>query len=100
MTALEYIKSINEKEGYGTGDDEILETLRESNIIYEKNNGMYRWWTEVFRVVDIGGRLVGFYDATSDGDESATERGWEFDANSVTDVEEITIKGYVPVKPK
>jgi hypothetical protein len=51
--------------------------------------GERRWWEDLFIVVEIDGMLIGFNGAKTTGDESPYEKGWEFDINTVGEVEKI-----------
>jgi hypothetical protein len=76
--------------------EEIL--LYEARPIYEKEIRHRRWWTDYFTVVKIGDILIGFNSAKTTGDDSRRDKGWEFDLNSICEVEakEKTIIIYEP----
>ena len=48
-----------------------------------------RRWTVYKYVVDVDGMLIGFHDARSDGDMSATKRGFEFDFSTIHEVRAV-----------
>jgi GGDEF domain-containing protein len=85
--ALEFVKSYNEKQGYGTTDRELYEVLTESKEVYREESGSHRWWNDYFIVVSLDGQLIGFIGADATGDTSLSDLGWEFNPNSVTEVE-------------
>ena len=71
----------------------------EADLVDEKEINRRRWWTETFRVVEIDGTLIGYEYATTTGDESAAEKGWEFDPLTICKVvaREVTMTVYDPV---
>lgn len=46
-----------------------------------------RWWTTHFCVTNIGDMYIGYVNAFSDGDMSARDKGFEFDPESICEVE-------------
>ena len=68
--------------------DDFYETLMEGgDIVYTEDIGSRRWWNDVFCVCDLDGRLIGFDSAETTGDNSPADVGWEFDINTICDVE-------------
>lgn len=76
-----------ETRGWSPDDSNIREVLLYGDTVYERVDGSHRWWNDVFRVVDVGGLLIGCWDAQTTGDNSPSEVGWEFDWNSLCEVE-------------
>ena len=70
-------------------DDWILDALL-GDYKYEEVTSTHRWWNDVFRVTEIDGMLIGFDWAVTTGDDSARDKGWEFDPSSVCEVEATT----------
>ncbi len=84
-----YVVQYALREGYGDSDDDddIWETLTEcGKEIYREVIGDRRWWTDLFIVVDLGGRLIGYYGASTTGDRSPNDVGWEYDLDTCCDV--------------
>ena len=78
-------------EGYVVkNEDEIIETIRDSDIIHKEDCGNSRWWKNTWCVVNIDGMLIGFEDAETTGDDSAQDKGWEFDPESIHEVKAET----------
>ena len=102
-TVRDHVKRYNESKGYGVEDNDIIETITDANVIYSGESDDFRWWTEVFRVCEIDGMLIGYWWAETTGDESAREKGWEFDPSSICQVEAVqettTIYKVMPAKP-
>lgn len=73
-------------------DDRIIEAIMDEKIIWRGDPQKSRWWIEYFSVVEIGGMFIGFWDAETTGDLSPTEAGWEFNSNSIVEVEPYEIK--------
>lgn len=86
-----HLQEVNKKEGIGIEDledDWVYSTLVElGNEVYTKVRDNRRWWDTVFVVVEIDGMLIGFESATTTGDASAVDTGWEFDEDSIYEVE-------------
>lgn len=56
---------------------------------------------DVFNVVEIDGMLIGFDDAETTGDNSPSDVGFEFDPESIVEVEKIVeIKKVVSFRRK
>jgi hypothetical protein len=91
-----HLIAFNESHGLPTDDDTLLETLLEEDTVHEQIVGQRRWWNDIFHVVNVGGMLIGYDWAHSTGDSSASELGWEFDWDSVVEVEafEKVVVGY------
>jgi hypothetical protein len=62
------------------------EVLLYGDAVYERREGSHRWWNDVFRVVNVGGTLIGCVGAETTGDSGARETGWVFDWNSLCEV--------------
>jgi len=86
-----HLEKANEKEGIQIEDLEdnwIYMTLNElGKEVYSEPAGNRRWWKNIFKVVEINGMLIGFRDAVTTGDDSAEDKGWNFDENSICEVE-------------
>lgn len=95
----EHVKKYNEKNGWGTDEQTIIETILEGEQVWSGDESDRRWWTDCFTVVEVDGMLIGFHNAITTGDESAEEKGWEFDPSSICEVlaKEKTITVYEPV---
>ena len=66
-----------------------------NRAIYEENAGASRWWDNWFYVTNIDGLLIGFMAARSTGDATIYELGWQFNVDSIIEVEpyeKITIE--------
>lgn len=93
-----HIKAFNESNKYGTGEEDIIETLQESKVLWKGNEDKHRWWTVYTYVVEINGMYIGYEDAETTGDMNAREAGYEFDIDSICEYEpkEITTTIFVP----
>lgn len=86
----------------GKFEDEVFEFLAyECDEVYSESLGNRRWWEDLFIVVDIGdGVKIGFNSARTTGDDSPRDKGWEFDPDTICEVEEktetITVTTYEP----
>lgn len=84
----EHLKEHCRKEKYDFDDGDILEILQEcGHELHEEIVDEHRWWDEIFKVTEIDGMLIGYYDAKSTGDLTAHESGWEFDPDLCHEVE-------------
>lgn len=81
-------------------EDNMLEELREAKTIHKEEVANHRWWSEHLYVVNIDGMLISYVYARANRDESVEELGWEFDWNSVQEMQAIekTITVYEPSK--
>jgi hypothetical protein len=94
------IEAALEKKGHAKTDENIMDFLLYSaKEVYCEVTDSRRWWDEVFRVVDVDGTKIGFDWANTTGDDSARDKGWEFDPESVCFVEEETVTKTI-YKPK
>lgn len=87
MNIKDYLIEYNESQGWATTDADLMETLTESRIVYRENQGSRRWWDDWFYVAKIGDKYIGYDWAKANRDESIFDLGWEFDWNSVCEVE-------------
>lgn len=79
---------------YFTSLYKMLREIYDSD--YEEETYGSRWWDNIFVVQEINGKLIGFEWATTTGDDSPYDKGWEFDEDSICFVEpyEVTITKY------
>ncbi|MFA5025099.1 MAG: hypothetical protein WC503_01130 [Candidatus Shapirobacteria bacterium] len=82
----EHLTQYNLKNGYGTSEADLIETLMESDVIYSKLYSEHRWWSEYFEVVEIDSVYIGFLQGRTTGDDSAYDKGWEFDPATICEV--------------
>ena len=75
-----------------TDEKTLIEIIKEGKEVFSEIKDSHRWWDDVFKVVDINGMLIGFDSAHTTGDLSPRESGWEFDPNSICEVEKKEIK--------
>lgn len=105
--ALKFLEEYNAEQKQGlynlVDDGDYLMLLDdEGECLSEEMVGSSRWWDDIYRVIQIGGKLIGYASAATTGDDSAYDKGWEFDKSSIEEVEEyeetITVKKYRPVE--
>lgn len=87
-TIREHVIKYLEKHGEQTTDDDIVEAITDSAEVWIGDADRHRWWDNHFKVVNVDGMLIGFDWATTTGDDSASDKGWEFDPSSICEVEE------------
>jgi len=79
-----HLEEYNKKNNWPLDEGWIYETLEEyGKEVYSKDIGNHRWWKDLFVVKEIDGMLIGFYSASTTGDDNPTEAGWEFDEEAV-----------------
>lgn len=83
----EHLIKYNTENGYSIEEDSLIETLTEANVIYEKETSGSRWWNNYFRVVEIDGMFIGYSWARAFRDETPKDCGWEFDTDTIGEVE-------------
>ncbi len=104
QTLLDHIRKYNEEHDYRCETpDDYLETLHEcGKELYRETANKRRWCNEVFYVVELSGKEIGFYDAETTGDISSSGIGWEFDLSLICEVEKHerteVIVTYKPIK--
>ena len=72
--------------GYKTTDEDIIETIRYATRVYKGEGDSRRWWEEFVYVVEIDGMFIEYIDAETTGDDSAEDKGYEFDPSSIREV--------------
>jgi hypothetical protein len=87
--ALEIVKNWNISNGYSTDNDDVLETLTESHVLYREHLSSDRWWETYMYVIKLDEHYIGFTWAEANRDESVRELGFEFDFDSICEVEQL-----------
>ncbi len=92
---LEYVK----QELGLDSDQEAIDEIRESDVVYSRLDVERRWWHEYFTVVKIGDKYISFIEASTTGDRSPSEVGFDFDPTTICEVvpKEVTIVKFVKV---
>lgn len=90
-TIREHVIKYLVKIGEETTDDDIIEVITDSKEVWIGDADSHRWWDCCFKVVEVDGMLIGFDWATTTGDDSARDKGWEFDPETICEVEEKQI---------
>lgn len=87
------------RDGYGIweNDDELLELLRNYEVLHEERISEYRWWNTYRYVIKVGDTYIGYIHAETTGDMGASEAGYDFEPNSICEMKPIqkTITTYV-----
>lgn len=83
MTALEYVK----QKMAIVGMTDVLSFLCENREIHRSIKSERRWWNDDFVVASVDGELIGYMEASTTGDDTPYDKGWEFDEDSVCFVE-------------
>ena len=94
----EHVMRYCQKHSWPASEENLVEVICEGDVVFEGVGVSKRWWTENFKVVKIDGMLIGFTDAKTTGDMSPFERGWEFDPDTICEVErkEVLTVQYFP----
>ena len=81
-------------------DKELVEWLGElrDGAVHKEVCTTHRWWYDWFFIVKIGDKLIGYDWATTTGDMTPRECGWEFDFDTLREwkEEQTTITCYRP----
>lgn len=96
-----HLTAILAKENLEPTPENIEELIFEGGKeIYRESQGGSRHWNDIFIVADVEGMLIGYMDAETTGDMNAREKGWEFEIDSICEVEKITktIEKYKPIR--
>ena len=77
--------------------EELLETLRNFSVLHKEMISEHRWWNEYRYTIKIKGTYIGYIYAETTGDMSASEAGYDFDPDSICEMEQIkkTITTYI-----
>lgn len=100
----QYCIDVAKEKGYYLEGDDASYMLLEADWVWEGERDSHRWWDCFTCVVEVGNKLFSFENATTTGDESAEDKGWEFDWDTVEEVERVekevtkTVVSYEPVK--
>jgi hypothetical protein len=99
---LNHVKEYNLSKGYGVEEADIIETIREEKTVWKSGADKHRWWNIYTYVVEINGMFIGYSDAETTGDMSASEAGYEFDPSCIREYEakEKTVVVYAPKENK
>ena len=84
-------------------DEQLLETLTECfEEIDSQFLDKHRWWDTYRKVIKIDDKYIGYITADTTGDESAWEKGFEFDPDQLCEMEatEKTITVFTVKKDK
>jgi len=93
----QHVAKFAESKGWSTDEKTLVEVIVEANIVWRGNESSRRWWTDCFMVVEVNGMMIGFDGAITTGDDSPREKGWEFNPETICEVEprEVTTTTYV-----
>lgn len=80
-------------------DNGVIGMIRDNGILLSDTmDNENRWWNDHLIIKDFEGVLVKYIDGKTTTDDSAEECGFEFDPNSIEEMEEYetTITAYRP----
>jgi hypothetical protein len=94
-----HVANYNKSKGWEETQESVIETIMEAKQVYSETTDSRRHWDEEFVVVEIDGMLIGFEGASTTGDETAEDKGWSFDPETICEVvaKEVTKTIYVAV---
>jgi len=97
-----FLTGIAEHEGWPTDDETLAEIITDGKVVWSGNEDEHRHWIEIDKVVEVEGRFFRFGWAKGAGDQGIFDAGWEFDPETIIEVEPhtetITVTTYVPVQ--
>ncbi len=78
-------------------DGELLEILRNFDVLHKKMISEHRWWNEYRYTIKVDDTYIGYVYAETTGDKSASETGYDFDPDLICEMEQIerTITTYI-----
>ena len=95
----EFLEQEEKKNGFDKwkNDDELLELLRNYDILWEEKLEEHRWWNTYRYVIKVGDKYIGYIYAETTGDMGASEAGYVLDPVSICEMKPIqkTITTYV-----
>ena len=94
----DYYKKYSDKKW--ENNKELNGILMDFDVIYEKLIESHRWWDDYLRVFKLEDTYIGYVDAKTTGDNSPYDVGWEFDPDTIQEMEAVekTIITYVKRK--
>lgn len=93
-----HVAAYNEKNGWGTTDADLFETIREAGKkVFSEIKGSHRWYEDEFVVIELDGMLIGYNDFHTTGDANWHDLGLEHDLSSICEIEkkQKTVDYYV-----
>jgi hypothetical protein len=90
---FEHVKAfnINHKWVEGITEEHVIETIRDSATVATCDIYNRRWWAEHTRIVEIDGMFIGFRDAYTTGDESAADKGYAFNPDTIREYKPVPV---------
>ena len=67
-------------------DDQLLEQLREYDLVHKELLSEHRWWNLYRHIVKVNDTYIGWIDADATGDMSTREMGYEVDLNTICEM--------------
>ena len=64
-------------------DKDIAYLLYNTEALYSETKYSHRWWDDIFNVIKVEDRLIGYEWSHATGDTSVSDLGWEFDLCTV-----------------
>lgn len=95
MNAIETLSAYCESKGWSPVNPSLLLEVLDNATCLNKETRNRRWWTDVTRVAEVNGVLYQYDSAETTGDESPSDKGWEFNPDSIRFVK--ATKKMVPV---
>ncbi len=81
-----------EAKGWANDNEGVVETIQEGKEVWSGNEVEHRHWIEFDKVVEINGMYIQFTWAKGAGDQGLYDAGWEFDADSIFEVQPKEVK--------
>ncbi len=69
----EHLMKFNESKGWGISDADLMETVLESDFLWQGDRDEHRWYTLIPTVVDVNGMLLMFTLCRVEGENSSVE---------------------------
>ncbi len=93
-------KHLEAKYGASVCDEDLYDILDGEKVVWTGDREEHRWWDTFTQVVEVDGMFIAFEAASTTGDESAENKGWEFDPAAVVECEPKEVRTvttiYVP----
>lgn len=93
---LNHVKTYNVSQGYGISEDDCIETIKESKVVWKDSGDKHRWYILYNYVVEVNGMFIGYREAENTGDG---ETGYEFKPSTIHECRPVekTVIVYEPV---
>ena len=83
MDVREFLSAYNEKKGWSTDDDTLIETMvHTGKVVHREGRDEHRWYVCETAVTEIDGTFIQYTDYLITGDNSMSDMDLEYDLDA------------------